>query len=223
MHLFAALLPLLVSLTAAHRPILDDGTHTSISAAYQFPDAQYARRYMVSFECPSSIVYTQVYLNETDSPQRIELEIPDIPALKDFRPTLWIAGKTLNVPDDYENQTANQRSGLPLHDESFLPIIPRDLTALEYASAASGTFKQGGSESAGVLFHTVVAVNVSVSAPGNVYFIVQPTEHRLGRAVVAFGVDETEGSEMGEISAQDRAEWYQAKIWPTIGKKCVRW
>ena len=215
-------LPLLAAIAKAHRPHIDDGTHTSMSNAWTWPDTNYARDYMMNFECPSSAIFTKVYINDT-KPHTFDLGVPNITSIYDFRPTLWIVGKTLSIPPEYNKDDVSKHNTASTEVPGFKPYVPQGFTTLEYPSEGSDLWHGGGEASVGISFYTYLSVNVTVEEPGDVWAIVQPTENRRARVFMTLGHNEQRGDEEGESNQLDMKAWHSPTSWPTIGWKCEPW
>lgn len=75
------LLLLAVSGTQAHRPHLDDGTHTSLSTSWVWPDTSIARILMTTQDCPSAAVWTKVAITNISATVAVSVGIPNATTL----------------------------------------------------------------------------------------------------------------------------------------------
>lgn len=204
----------------AHRPHLDNGTHTSITTAWTFPDTTITRIWLLTFDCPSEAVYGKVTITDPSVPLTVGMGIPNETALFDYRPSLWAVGKTVVVPDSYKTErAASSSSGLA---ESVQPHIPYNFNAVEFPSEGNNIFK-GHGENGEVIRYDLLLVNITVSAPGDVYLVLQPQENRRARAYITVGTDENHDAEPGSASEVDVNAWYSSTSWPRMGWTCERW
>ena len=222
--LYASLLLLAAtSGVGAHRPHLDNGLHTSVSSAWEWPDTTIARILMTTQDCPSAAVYTKVTITNTSTSVAVSLGIPNVTTLYDYRPSLWFMGRTLVTPKGYQTDSDRCQQGLAINATGFRPRVPRGFTALEYASAGSGVFR-GFSESDLISGYALLSANITVSAPGEVYVVLQPNEHRRARVWLAIGHEETpDPNEPGHAIEVDEHAWFSATSTPLLGSVCPSW
>ncbi|KAL6250157.1 hypothetical protein RBB50_002458 [Rhinocladiella similis] len=223
-HLGAILLLLLsISVTEAHRPHLDDGTHVSITNAWEWPDTSIARILMTTQECPSLPVYTKITITNVSAPVAVSIGIPNITTLYDYRPSLWFIGKSVIIPETYQTDSDICKHGLLPNATGLQPRVPRGFNAVEYPAEASKLFR-GFSESDLISGYAILGANVTVSAPGEVFVVLQPTEHRRARTWLAIGRDETpDPNEVGRASEVDEHAWFSSTSTPLLGSMCVPW
>ena len=208
-------------LALAHIPHLDDGTHVTIATAWAFPDAVTTRVLMFSFDCPSTATYAKVYLNDSSVPLTVGVGIPNITALYDYRPSLWAIGTTIVSPPGYQTDADRTGAGIPSSSSVFQPVVPRGLKAVEYPSAASEVFAGFQESSSGISGFGLLSVNVTVSAPGTVYLVMQPLENRRARAFISIGTEETATPEPGSSSELQEQAWFTDGVDPTMGALCA--
>ncbi|UKZ81572.1 hypothetical protein TrVFT333_009344 [Trichoderma virens FT-333] len=180
---------LLVGTGFAHVPFLDDGSHDSITTAWEFPDPVETRLLMVSFDCPSTASYSKVLINDTSLYLVVTLGIPNITSLYSYRPSLWAIGKNVSIPSTYETDSLSQ-IGLS-QSPTFKPSVPRGLNAVEYPTEDTGIFLPFTEAATGMSGFGLLQANITLSGPGTVYFALQPIEHRRGRIFMALGYNET--------------------------------
>lgn len=211
-----------VPLALAHIPHLDDGTHVSIATAWPFPDPVITRVLMLSFDCPSVATYSKVSLNDSSVPLTVGIGIPNITALYDYRPSLWAIGKTVVTPPEYQTDTVRDASGIP-NSAAFKPVVPRGFNAVEYPTEGSGIFAGFREESSGISGFGTLSINVTISEPGDVYLVLQPLEHRRGRAFISIGTAETATPEEGSADELQEGAWFAGNTTPRMGMSCVPW
>ncbi len=68
---------------SGHVPFLDDGTHTSLTTAWKFPDALQTRFLMLTFDCPSVTSWSKVTITEETPWIAVGVGLPNITALYD--------------------------------------------------------------------------------------------------------------------------------------------
>lgn len=204
----------------AHRPHLDDGTHGSIASAWEWPDSNIARVYMTYFDCPSEAVWTKINITDASEPLLVGVGIPNATTLFDYRPSLWAMGKTLNTPPNYQ---ADSSRNLAASQVAKAPRVPRGFNAVEYPSEGSTVFQPFAENGGGISGVAFLRANVTVSAPGLVYLVLQPLENRRARAWLSMGHDETPANETGRASNVDMNAFFSATSIPRLGSYCEPW
>ncbi|KAL6823622.1 hypothetical protein V8C40DRAFT_248486 [Trichoderma camerunense] len=212
---------LLASTGFAHVPFLDDGSHDSITTAWEFPDPVETRLLMVSFDCPSTTSYSKVLINDTSSYLVVTLGIPNITSLYSYRPSLWAIGKNVSIPSTYETDSLSQ-IGIA-QSSLFKPAVPRGLNAVEYPTEDTGAFVPFTEAATGMAGFGLLQANITLSGPGTVYFALQPIEHRRGRIFMALGYNETTESEPGSADKLQMQAWFSEESSPRIGQRCISW
>lgn len=213
---------LLVRTGFAHVPFLDDGSHDSLTTAWEFPDSVETRLLMVSFDCPSTTTYSKVVINDTASYLLVTLGIPNITSLYSYRPSLWAIGKNVSIPLTYDTDASLGQMGLTQSPE-FKPVVPRGLNAVEYPTVDSGIFLPFTEAATGMSGYGLLQANITLSGPGTVYFALQPIEHRHGRFFMALGYNETTESETGSADKLQMQAWFSEEASPRVGQRCIPW
>ena len=204
----------------AHVAYLDHGYHNSLTNAWEFPDDVDTRFLMINFDCPSEASYMKVVTNGTTL--GVGVGIPNITAITDYRPSLWVIGKNLTIPDSYQTDAAREQTGIGAGD-TFQPVIPRGFTAIEISTEGTSSihpFAEDGGEISGF---NILGSRITLSAPGEVFLVLQPKENRRARAYVAVGTHETAVAQPGSASDIEMRAWFSESATPRIGERCVPW
>lgn len=127
------------------------------------------------------------------------------------------------APEGYQTDSDRCQQGLAINETGLQPRVPRGFTAVEYPSEGSGIFR-GFNESDLISGYAFLSANITVSAPGDVYVVLQPNEHRRARTWLAIGHNETaDPNEVGLASEVDEHAWFSATSTPLLGSACVPW
>ncbi|KAL2417809.1 hypothetical protein ABEF95_005029 [Exophiala dermatitidis] len=216
----ACLVPCFIMGALAHRPHVDDGTHTSIANAWEFPDTTIARVYLTYFDCPSVAVWTKVNITNTTAPLTVGVGIPNATAQLDYRPSLWAIGQNLIIPDDYQNDSDRN---VGVSQVAKGPRVPRGYTAIEYPSEGSTVWQPFREEAHDESGYGFLRAKIQVSQPGMVYLVLQPLENRRARAFISMGTDETAAKEAGSPKDVDYLAWFSETSLPRLGEYCEPW
>jgi hypothetical protein len=208
---------LLATSASGHVPFMDDGSHTSFATAWSFPDALQTRFLMLSFDCPSVTTWSKVTIQEETPWIAIGVGLPNITSLHDYRPSLWIVGQNITVPATYQ-----AAAGLGA-DLGLLPRVPRGFAAIEFPTEGSPTFVGFAERSSGISGYALLSANVTLTGVGDVYFAVQPLEHRRGRAFISLGSNETAAPMPGSADEITVQAWFSEAASPRVGQACTPW
>ncbi|OAA58125.1 hypothetical protein SPI_07010 [Niveomyces insectorum RCEF 264] len=209
-----------------HIPHIDNGSHESLSTAWEFPETNKTRVLLVTFQCPSVVAYSKVTVNdlEEDPYLVIGVGIPNVTTVYDFRPSLWVIGANVTTPPGYQTDAEREQAGVPSGASSaFLPEVPRGFNAVEFPTASSDVFFHWAEEGGAVAGVGFIEANITLSGPGDVYFALQPSENRLAKAYIALGKVETAEPEPGSASEVDTEAWFTSVSYPKMGQRCVAW
>ncbi|KIX00636.1 uncharacterized protein Z518_09701 [Rhinocladiella mackenziei CBS 650.93] len=169
------------------------------------------------------MVYTKITISNISKPVDVSLGIPNATTLYDYRPSLWFIGKSVVAPKGYQTESDRCGQGFTINKIGLQPNVPRGFTAVEYPSEGTDIFR-GFSESDLISGYALLSANITVSAPGDVYVVLQPNEYRRARTWLAIGHDETpDPNEKGLAGEVDEQAWFSPTSTPLPGSACQPW
>lgn len=200
----------LAATALAHIPFMDDGTHISYSSAFEYTDEDTARTLNINFDCPSLPVYTKVEMqNETTF--ILKYGMTNDTEILDYRPAVWVIGKTVSVPEEWENSTDGYDAvNVPVGFNSYRI----DTTAEDLISIAEGE---------GLTFAILGKTSVNVTEPADVFLVVEPTEQRRSRFWLGVGkteLDVEDTDEDGQASDLTLEAFHEPETFPRLGWYC---
>jgi uncharacterized membrane protein YgcG len=165
----------------AHQPFFAKGTETGPDTAFVLPDAQISRVVYVEMGCTGAAFWMRLDAAAGTS-LFLQLGTPVIPALSDYRPTLYLIGPGLPAASDTPPGTPDGLGALvfPATAEADPPVFHEPFTDTDSWILAAST--------------------ETLPASGAYYLVAVPKKEVRGRLWIATGTQEVPGGEPGALA-----------------------